>query len=240
MDDVRPVPLTSGWISFGLGDVRPCDATYCVYADSDLPPLPVGPYTGEPHWLPPLAPDLDQRMKAFRPPPADRDRSRANLPRLATAVQRAGLELPPAFLRLMGSQVLQDRIPSCTACYFELRGQLLPCPGSEEAFMVSFLIDQQAVVTWYLVLTRNAGHCVVASSVHPVELAGDRLAQAQAVFIDDAVVCARSFEEFLYRFWLENIIYFALYDGRPLTDEQRRYVDFYRRLRDRQGQPADS
>jgi hypothetical protein len=172
-------------------------------------------------------------MQPYRPERSAGEGSRA-LQRLATAAQQAGLQLPPAFLRLMGSEQLQDRIPSCTACSFELGERLLPCPGSEEDSMVSFLVDQQAVVTWYLVLPRHAGHYVVASPVYLEEFAGDELAQAQAEFSDDAVVCARSFEEFLYRFWLENTIWFALDDGKPLTDEQRRYLDFYR-SRGRQG-----
>jgi hypothetical protein len=231
--DLRPMPFKTGWVSFDLGNHRPCDRTYCVYADDDLPPLPAVQHTGELQWLTPLAPDLDQRMQPYRPERSAGEGARA-LQRLATATQQAGLELPPAFSRLMASAPLQDRIPSCTACYFELGERLLPCPGSEEDSMVSFLVDQQAVVTWYLVLPRHAGHYVVASPIYLEEYAGDELAQAQAEFSDDVVVCARSFEEFLYRFWLENTIWFALHDGKPLTDEQRRYLDFYR-SRGRQG-----
>jgi hypothetical protein len=216
--DLRPIPFKTGWVSFDLGDQRPCDRTYCVYADDDLPPLPAVQHTGELQWLTPLAPDLDQRMQPYRPE-RDAGEGAGALQRLATAARQAGLELPPAFLRLMGSAPLQGRIPSCTGCYFELGERLLPCPGSEEDRMVCFLIDQQAVVT---------------SPVYLEEFAGDELAQAQAEFSDDAVVCAQSFEEFLYRFWLENTIWFALHDGKPLTDEQRRYLDFYR-SRGRQG-----
>ncbi len=232
--ELRPLPFKTGWVSFDLGDQRPCDRTYCVYADDDLPPLPAVQHTGELQWLTPLAPDLDQRMQPYRPERDAGEGSRA-LQRLAAAAQQAGLELPPAFLRLMGSTPLQDRIPSCTACYFQLGQRLLPCPGSEQDRMVSFLIDQQAVVTWYLVLTRHAGHYVVASSIYLEEFVGDELALAQAEFSDDAVVCAWSFEEFLYRFWLENTIWFALDDGKPLTDEQRRYLDYYQSP-DRRGQ----
>lgn len=234
------MPFKTGWVSFDLGDHRPCDGTYCVYADDDLPPLlavqRIGDLQwriGDLQWLTPLAPDLDQRMQPYRPERDAGESSRA-LQRLATVAQQAGHELPPAFLRLMGSPVLQDRIPSCTACYFQLGERLLPCPGSEQDRMVSFLIDQQALVIWYLVLTRHAGQYVVASPVYLEEFAGDELAQVLAEFSDDAVVCARSFEEFLYRFWLENTIWFVLDDGKPLTDEQRRYLD-YCRSPDRQG-----
>jgi hypothetical protein len=42
------------------------------------------------------------------------------------------------------------------------------------------------------------------------------------------MVVAESFNEFIYRFWIENEIWFALNDGKPLTDEQRRYAEHYR------------
>jgi hypothetical protein len=224
--DLPPMPFKTGWVSFGLGHHRPCDRTYCVYADDGLPPLPTVQHTGELQWLTPLARDLDRQMQPYRPE-RDAEESPQALRRLATAARQAALELPPAFARLMGSPPLQDRIPSCTACYFQLGERLLPCPGSGQDRVVSFLIDQQAVVTWYLMVTRHGGHYVVASPVYLEEFAGDELALALADFSDDAVVCARSFEEFLHRFWLENIIWFALDDRKPLTSEQRRYLDCY-------------
>lgn len=237
--DSRPTPFKTGWISFRLPDVRPCHTTYCVWTD-DLPPLPPVDYNGGLGWLLPLPLDLDRRMQPFRPAPDDRARSRANLQRLSAAAPQAGFELPAAFVRLMGSEQLQDRIPSCTACYFELFERLLPCPGREEDAVVPFLIDQQAVVVWYLVLRRHATPYVVASFADLVDLlAGEDPTEAQVAFVDDAVVCAWSFEEFLYRFWLENVIWFALVDGRPLTDGQRRYVDFYRRLADHRGKSTN-
>ena len=43
-------------------------------------------------------------------------------------------------------------------------------------------------------------------------------------------VCASSFEEFLYRFWMENILWYKLvwYKGRkPLTEEEKSYLSYY-------------
>jgi hypothetical protein len=42
--------------------------------------------------------------------------------------------------------------------------------------------------------------------------------------------CARSFSEFLYRFWIENEIWYSITHDegrRPLTDLQRAYVNHY-------------
>lgn len=43
---------------------------------------------------------------------------------------------------------------------------------------------------------------------------------------EDASVCADSFSEFLYRFWIENEIFFRA--GSGLTDGQRRYGEYFR------------
>ncbi|HEX6797136.1 MAG TPA: hypothetical protein VF116_05405 [Ktedonobacterales bacterium] len=44
------------------------------------------------------------------------------------------------------------------------------------------------------------------------------------------VVCAHSFPAYLYRFWLENTIWFKLNgdDQTPLTAGERRYLEHYR------------
>jgi len=47
---------------------------------------------------------------------------------------------------------------------------------------------------------------------------------SRAVVLANTAFCAPSFEAFLYRFWLENSLWFALSDNQSLTDEQQRYV----------------
>jgi hypothetical protein len=47
----------------------------------------------------------------------------------------------------------------------------------------------------------------------------------------EAVVCAEGFSEFIYRFRIENELWLALTglrEDRPLTAEERRYLDHYR------------
>lgn len=134
----------------------------------------------------------------------------------------------------MSSQQLQDRIPSCTACYFDLDGRILPCPSRPDLQLVAFLVDQQAVVTWYLLL--EGRRCMVlASWINLVLDAGDEpdgdLDEAYADFGANTVVCARSFDQFLHRFWFENTLWFALQDrdSMGLSAEQEGYLDFYHR-----------
>ncbi len=43
-------------------------------------------------------------------------------------------------------------------------------------------------------------------------------------------ICAKNFAEFIWRFWIENEIWFALaLNDHSLTPPEREYVDHYRR-----------
>lgn len=227
MDQMSYAPFERGWWSFDLGRYRPCDGTYCLFPYESLPPITEPDETLS--WLEPLGETIDQRMEVYRNPRA----ARGKLGELVRAAGTLGLSLPDAFLRLMISGELQDRIPSCTACTFQLGDRILRCPGSSEGYIVSFLHDQQDCVIWYLYLTRAGEHCVLA---FPGDLESfvDAAAEGQEVDMQAVVgairVCAPTFAAFIYRFWLENDIWFKLSgdDKTPLTDAERQYVGHYR------------
>ncbi len=233
MDTATRIPFAPGWWSFDLGTYRPCDSTYCLFSAADLPPLP-WPSDATLSWLPPLGEALDRQMAVYRNDPAARGRVDA----IAADAARLGLKLPSNFVRFMGAPALQDRIPSCTACTFEIGDHLVACPGREGAYIVSFLRDQQDCVLWYLYVTSSGEHAVVA---FPGELesfiAGGPEAEGKevdmAAVIQHIVVAAPTFTAFLSRFWLENTIWFKLNgdDQAPLTAEERRYLDHYRQRR---------
>ena len=58
--------------------------------------------------------------------------------------------------------------------------------------------------------------------------------------LGEVASCAASFEEFVHRFWMENTLWFALYEKTasaytPLTPEQEAYLDAVRKARDDSG-----
>ena len=122
----------------------------------------------------------------------------------------------------MASPALQDRIPSCTACYFKLGDHLVPCPGAEGAYIVPFLSDQQDCVLWYLYLSPDGVHRVLAFPGDMMEYV-DAVKPGADLTMNDITgairVCAPSFASFIYRFWLENTIWFKLNtsDAAPFT-----------------------
>lgn len=265
----QSIPFHYGWWSFDLGEYRPCDGTYCYYEYNSLPPIAEAQFDGSLRWLEQAqqadeedaeepeqpAPQFDQMsvgtlqrlqedqsyQDAFA---QEQDRLTARLSALTASAQELGLTLPKAFLRLMASPALRDSIPSCTACYFDLSKKIVPCPASEEGYIIRFLNDQQDVLSWYLYLTTQGEHCVLVS---PFEL--DKAANEEAEESDEGeaeedreqaekrrrsiiantLVCAPSFEAFIYRFWLENVLWFNLNEAEgSLSEAQQRYLAHYK------------
>ena len=155
------VPFKPGWWGTDLGRYRACDGTYCFFPYESLPPLTN--FDGTLSWLGALPDHLDAQMEVHRNDPSERGQIDA----LADQARQLGLTLPPAFVELMGSSELQDRIPSCTACYFKLSERILPCPAAEQGYILRFLNDQQDVLLWYLYLTPDGDARVLVS---PYEL----------------------------------------------------------------------
>lgn len=227
---LQSLPFAYGWWSFDLGEGRPCDETYCYYPYDSLPPIPEAHFNGSLQWLE-QAGESGEEKRGEEP---EEDGLSARLSALVASAQQLGLTLPEAFLRLMASSALRDRIPSCTACYFDLSKTMVPCPGSEAGYIIRFLNDQQDVLSWYLYLTTQGEHCVLVSPYQLDEAAEAEEAreplteQQRRSIIANTLICAPSLEAFVYRFWLENVLWFKTNEAeRELTDEQQRYLAHY-------------
>lgn len=220
-------PFEPGWWSFGLEGCRPCEQTYCLFPYSSLPPLPSERFQGDFNWLEPLNDLVEAVMRQYRRVAA-RERVEAHLPSLVSSANSLGIALPDPFIHLMDSPELQDRIPSCTACFFDLPEQILPLPKAK-GFIVHFLIDQQGLLTWSLYINERGQHCVIASQVLLDFLPLDSALKPEDLpdIIAGTRYCAPTFEAFLYRFWMENTLWFALSERHiPLSDEQRLYIQY--------------
>lgn len=215
-------PFPAAWWSFDLGAYRPCDGTYQRYPYESLPPL------AEPDeslaWISPLSDDLDREMEIHRNSPE----SRGDVDAIAAAAREHGLSLPLSFITLMSSPELQDNIPSCTACTFQLGKTLIACPGAESASVVPFLYDQQYCVVWYLYLAPGGSHCVLAfPGVMEDYLEGNQYTPEQIGGGWSAA--APTFASFIYRWRLENTIWFKLNSSaaEPFTPAEQAYLDYY-------------
>ncbi|MFI6148738.1 hypothetical protein [Streptomyces sp. NPDC051109] len=146
-----------------------------------------------------------------------------------------GLALPEDFAAFYGSERLCrsfDEV-SVTACWSNLSGPLRS-PAEEGARLVRFLRDQQDCVIWYLYL-RPSGEAFVVCS--PVELEsagwgsdGEPAEEVRVAVASSLMRCAGTFEEFAYRFVVENELWIQLNSAKPdgpLAPRLQSYADHY-------------
>ncbi|MEU4727458.1 hypothetical protein [Streptomyces sp. NPDC023588] len=226
-----PVPASfrfpTGWLATDLGSHRPCEFTYEVYPLESLPSLDSVRLDGGFGWLGPES----------GPEPGHGERLAA----LEAELAPLGLRLPADFRTFYGSGSLCrafDEV-SVTACWSDLSGALRS-PVEEGARLVRFLRDQQDCVIWYLYL-RPSGETFVVCSHLDLELAPDmalaeqepsaaQAADFRAAAAESLVRCASTFEEFAYRFVVENELWMHLNttnQGVALAPHLQEYLDHY-------------
>ena len=111
-----------------------------------------------------------------------------------------------------------------TDCYFDLGDHAVEVPGGR---LVHFLSDSQWIRHW--LLFAGAGEPAVVTTDFPAGFA--LTAEDHEVYPGEPVyeICAGSFLEFLWRFWIENEIWFGLTrENHALTPSQRCYLAYYR------------
>jgi hypothetical protein len=204
--------LHRGWWGTDLGEYRACDGTYACYKPETMPPLDNKLFDGSFAWL------SNSASKA-KPKPAK------NLASLLAAAKKASLSLPSSFVTFFENGTLAELIPSCTACEWDLATEPYApkLPGGGKA--VRFLRDQQDCLFWYLVVGGAEDGKVVCSPIPWHD--ADAVAEDEDVVIANSVVVADSFEAFVYRFWIENVLWDLVQSNGPYTKEQRAYLDHY-------------
>ncbi len=150
----------------------------------------------------------------------------------------AGLKLPSSFLRFMSSPELQARVRSCTDCYLDPGERIVQTVGKIPGSLVHFLSDSQSCAHWYLHVLPNGDVGVLESSdlycykIEHSDWIENPACRLECIDLSDLnfVYCAPSFSDFLYRFWIENEIWYALKDvdsSRPLNPLELEYVGHY-------------
>jgi hypothetical protein len=215
-------PFSTGWYSFDLGKYRPCDGTYCYYDYNSIPPLDFKQFEGKFDWLQPLA---GGNPGALAAPVPDKPILK-KLAKLEESAKNLNLTLPAPFLTFMRNTRWQADIPSCTACYFDLSEAPIPNPLQEKHYTIRFLNDQQDVLLWYLYLNTDGDSCVVVSPI-PFDDTEEDIPEAATKA--HTLYCAETFESFIYRFWIENVIWFSFEDGNTLTEAQKAYLAYYQK-----------
>jgi hypothetical protein len=197
------IEFEATWPGTALGEYRACGSTYERYPYSSVPILDESRFTGAFDWVHAKG-TLDPAKTALM---ADLDRQ----------LTTAGLALPRDFVRYHAYTDLSRTLEavSGTGCYSTVSPQPIPSPVEPGAFLVRFLNDQQDCVIWYLYLRPGTLPLYLDAREYP----------------DFAKICwcAPTFEQFAYRFWIENRILDALISRpeKPLTADLQAYLEHY-------------
>jgi uncharacterized protein (TIGR02996 family) len=237
----NPTPFPAAWWGVDLPGIRETDRTYGRYRYDTLPPISQSRVTGDFTWLP-------DKLRSIPPDdPSDPDELRriaAHAERLARYVSERGLLLPPGFARWLTEPALHTRMPSCTDCWIEKPWGIVTAPVWEGGYFLPCHIDSQGCLEWYLYLTPDAQHAVVSSRsglCPDWEIRTDTATPLECDIkergypMPQVWYVAPSFETFLYRWWVENAIWYKLVNSRsrfhdptPFTPGEQAYIDFYR------------
>jgi hypothetical protein len=230
--------LPHGWWSFDLGRVRPCDGTYQLYPWASLPPVDDSLFKGDFDWLIQEAgaaglaetAEFDEGGPGAMIRALEKQAEAAEhaVAQLASAVAAQKLVLPAAFVRFMSDPGLQRVIPSCTACEWDLSAAPVPSRITPGAFTLRFLRDQQDCLFWYLHLGPSTEEVLVS----PIPFDQPDLQVTPAQVAANTWICAPQFEQFVYRFWMENELWEVLQERDPhFSPAQRAYLAHYEQQR---------
>jgi len=228
------VSLPNRWIHIDLPGYRdhPEHATYSAFSFDELPSIPIE-LDDRCEWLLINATPLSYGLRRY-----ERGLQPGTVSDLAA---EARVKLPAVFERFMTLPELQERVRSCTDCYLDPGERIVETIGAIPGSLVHFLSDSQSCAHWYLHILPNGDSAVLESmDLYCYEVKNSDWMENPACRLEkidittqDFSYCATSFSEFLYRFWIENEIWFATYEKthRPLTALELLYVRHYESLK---------
>jgi len=221
--------IKTGWWSFELPGCRPHPrpSTYSLFSYEELPPIQTT-LDDDFRWL--KSEPVKQRAMAES---GYADGSKPDLGKLPEIIAQLDVKPPQSFITFMGAVDLHKRLRSCTDCYFDVADH---ASKTKTGSLIHFMSDSQWTVHWYVHVGQSGEHYVAASlnafgfaSVDK-DADNDRIYQHDEIDLEREEIwyCSPTFKEFIYRFWLENEIWYALvWDKRPLTELQLAYVNGY-------------
>ena len=130
------------WVTSGTNELRETKDTYLSVAFDRLPSVPS--LDSEFLWLSQF-PDRGYECSLY-----SKDNAIGHFSRLEAENSVLGFAFPVDFRLLMCRPDLQERVPSCTACYLELSATVIPLQGCPGRYVIRFMNDSQCSVLWYL------------------------------------------------------------------------------------------
>jgi hypothetical protein len=241
-------PFQKVWFGVDLEEIRPINATYGGEPFDLLPVIAIEHLDGNFSYLSIEAiveidhrtPDyVDKTFKSTQEKDIFKENSqwKSKIKTLQDSLP-AHLALPSSLVKFMTAPTAHGLIPSCTACYFDLPKKITAFNWlGENAYIFHFYRDQQDCLFWYYYVRENGESCILAS---PIPFEDDKIGQTltDAIIKRDVFYTASSFEEFIYRTWIENLIWFSLEDDEEISSATQKlcdeYINHYKQIKNNQ------
>lgn len=234
--------LPTGWLFIQLPGHRsaPEHLTYERFSFEELPPIRE-PLDGSFDWLRRQPRRYDHSIAYYDIPEALQQEDERyydfledSPARLLAFVEARGYRLPAPLVDFITNPELNRRVRSCTGCHFDIAVRPAELVGAAQGLLIKLLVDSQGSPCWYLLLDPAGDHAMVqgrqhfGDDAHSVDTwARDNPVEQVELTRTELWLCARSFEEYIHRFWMENEIWYGLNSGASLTTEQQAYLDHY-------------
>ena len=200
-------PFPMGWTGRRLGDFRLGHQMFNKYSPEDMPPISV-PITGSLDWLA-EAPVHSESIGINK-------RVAAHLELLLNS---QSIKLPDDFVRFFQTPTLWNRIRP-NNYYFNLSASVCNI-NNKIGSLIRFMSEEQDCLSWHLYISPKSKRHFVVTTNSP---SGD---DAGTVYPGDITQAATTFEEFLYRLWIENEIHFAFMGRGEMPKGGDEYLAFY-------------
>ncbi len=216
------------WIGFGLGALRPVGGTYGWFDLAACPKVPDLPQDFA--WLPELPDELDAGGMIVE------HQSLEEFDSLLRNLKSSSPDgVPPSFWLFLASQKARESLVSPTDCHFELSPSWIKLPSLPQDRYVRFMSDSQYCVSWYLRVHADRAASVVACGclgTDDIEFESpliedapfDEQPNVELHILQSLVTVAHSFPEFIYRVWIEGLIWFRVHQEMPFTPSEREYA----------------
>ena len=199
--------LPRRWWFPGLRGLRPAEpGTYGSFELDCQPPVPDLDDLG---WLEAVSEAIEYPIDS---PDVD-PRSPLNTHELDTL--GVPVRLPTSLTTLAARRDFRGRIRSASGCYLDLGDHaVLTADGG---YLIHVMTDLQWNRHWLLFIDAD-GHEAVVTTTRPIgfDAPGAPGPEPLPLHDGDLELCADSFAEFLFRFWIENELWWAVQDGGEL------------------------
>ncbi|GAB4346326.1 MAG: hypothetical protein OHK0038_26510 [Flammeovirgaceae bacterium] len=144
------------------------------------------------------------------------------------------LKLPDSMLKFLSAPNAQECIHSCTACYFDMPDMVSRFNWlGENGYLFHFYRDQQDCLFWYYYVRENGESCILVSAI-PFYKEGIDAQLNDDIIQNEVFFTATTFDEFIFRTWLENELWYNLVAKKAFENQQtekvgKEYIEEYKR-----------